>query len=329
MIVSTTLAGPGCEAIIGAALKSVAPLVDYCIVIDTCNNAAAVDAAEQAIGPDKLLYYSFVWDGSFAAARNYALQCAKEARAEFALTIDADERLAQASPDAFVPFDQGDVWLCFDEHRTYAKDRLIRLPLKPGSKWTGRVHEAFIPGEGAVRKIYDGWRFNELPKTKGQLRAKFERDLDQLYFEIYDNPKDARWWFYLGETYKNLDDLERARESFLSCIKRSHWDEERAWCCYRIAEIDSLAGQYDKAVAGCTWALEHHAGFAEAAWLAGWCRYQQGQYRDSIFWSRMAEATAATERKELPRIGFRHLPAYLDGPADVARHAWAQLKGKS
>lgn len=334
MIVSTTLAGPGSEAIIGDALRSVLPIVDRCLILNTSNSSAPTNAAWDAVGMMKVVTSLFDWTGSFADARNFALEFARREGAEYALTIDADERLLDVHPQGWANLPFEDVVMCYDEHRTYAKERLIRLPLKPGAKWVGPVHECFLPGDGAKRVTFDGWRVRELPKTPGQLKAKFERDLVALEKQTEEEPNDPRWWFYLGETLKGLGLQKQAADAFATCIapaergERPHqWDEEAAWCHYRLAEWNALAGRHHDAIRSCLGALQWHPGFAEAAWLAGWCSYQLGSDRNAIYWSRMAKAIAEAEKlPELSRIGFRHLPAYRDGPQSVEDFAWKRLK---
>lgn len=322
MIVSTTISGNS-EAIIGDALKSVIPYVDLCLVVDTGITDNTLKVARETCG-DKLRVLFIDWKNDFAYARNAALEWAESLGADWALTIDTDERLViNETRCSTLEFATSDVILVFDEYRAYAKDRYIRLPRNSADKWVGRVHEAYVTHPGCRKKIAHEVAIKEIPKTPEQLKAKFERDLVILTEMVKETPDDARWWFYLGETEKWLG-MRGAYDSFENCATLTGWDEEEAWANYRLAELHAIDGMYAGAINQCTVALSAHPGFAEAAWLAGWCSYQLGNYRNAVYWARIAKTIVYTE-KELPRIGFRHLPAYCDGPADVERHAWVKL----
>lgn len=325
MIVATCITGNS-EAIIGDAISSVLPVVQKILIINTSNGSAPIDAAWDAVGMMNVIPLVFEWTGSFADARNYALECARREGADWALTIDTDERLIIDSQfDLYKECEDGpiDSFMVYDEARSYAKDRLIRL--QSNAKWRGSVHEALITT--GKRKLTDAWRIRELPKTPVQLKVKFERDIQALSDEIVKDPDDARWFFYAGETYKNLGKIDEALDSYVDAYHKSNWDEEKAWSAYRVGECQAIKSDHLDAIGWCSMALREHPGFAEAAWLAGWCSYQLGNDRNAVYWARIARTIADTE-KEFPRIGFRHLPAYHDGPADVERHAWMRMKGK-
>jgi tetratricopeptide (TPR) repeat protein len=316
MIVATCLVGPGTEHIIGDAIKSIELLVDQIALIGD-------KVPEEAwVCPKKSVYFYLKWPENFAAARNYALTVANEMGADWALMLDTDERLIIYDPVPTWP--EADSILCYDKNRTYARERLIRIPAK--GKWVGATHEAFVLDPGATRAVYGGWRIDELPKTPEQLKRKFERDKVALETMTKENPADVRWWFYQGETEKYLGDYLDAFESFACAGTLSNWDEERAWSRYRQAEIYALGKDYPESIERCLWAQEEHPGFAEAAWLAGWCSYQLGRYQHAVYWARMAKAFAGAEREpQLARIGFRYLPAYHDAPMDLELWAWKRL----
>src|SRR5512139_1327654 len=149
MIVSTTLTGSNAD-VIGDALASVVAQVDRCIVIDTGAKDDTLEVARRVAG-DKLLVREFPWKNDFAAARNFALDAAGAAGAQWAVTVDTDERMV---------FDTGvdlrealaatsaKVLLVGDSYGSYAKERIIRLPTTV--RWAGPTHEALTgqrPGE--------------------------------------------------------------------------------------------------------------------------------------------------------------------------------------
>ncbi|MEO7288819.1 MAG: hypothetical protein ABI140_18055 [Jatrophihabitantaceae bacterium] len=56
---------------------------------------------------------------------------------------------------------------------------------------------------------------------------KWRRDLTALLAAVGRRPRDARAWFYLGETYRGLQQLPRAIDAYLHCA--SLCDGEQAY----------------------------------------------------------------------------------------------------
>lgn len=91
LVVSATLCNGG-EDIIKGALHSVVNWVDLCILLDTGITDNTLQVAKEVAG-DKLLVRNLPWPDSFAAARNAALDAAATTGAQWALILDADERI--------------------------------------------------------------------------------------------------------------------------------------------------------------------------------------------------------------------------------------------
>jgi len=321
MTLSTTLT-PNSESIIGDALRSVLGHVDECMVIDTGITDRTLDIARDVAG-DKLIVRNFPWTGSAADARNFALQCATELGAKWALTLDVDERLhlgPEVSPDS-------DVLLVPHESGSYTKERFIRLPTK--GRWIGPCHECFVLPPGATKTTLRNSTFSELPKTPEQNRAKFERVIKSLTKYAREHPHDPRWFYYLGDAYAFLGKDFEAISAFDACSKLQGWNEESAWACYRHALIQFNRAIYSECIEQCAIGLSRHAGFAELAWLAGFAAYHRGDMDQAIYWSKLAIANGEyTNGPDLSRIGFKEPSALYEAPLNVLRFAYRSL-GKS
>ena len=267
-------------------------------------------------------YYAYKpWVNDFSEMRNYCLQKANETKADWLLLLDSDERLDKYDLNELEAVTEEIALVKMDE--CYLKEKLFKLPTT--AKFVGKTHEA--PLIDGPKNILKNWAIRELPKSEDQLRVKFARDLELLKSEIQANPNDGRWWLYLGETQKNLGDLKGAVESFANSFNRSSWDEQKAWALYRIAECEAVQGRIKEAIGFCTTALAEHPGFAEAAWLAGWCNYQLGAYQKSLYWSRIAKIIASVEER-YPRIGFRNKWAYEEGANEIFQWSLKKLRGE-
>jgi len=326
MIVSTTLTGSNAD-IIGDALASVVAQVDRCLVIDTGARDDTLEVARQAAG-EKLLVREFPWKNDFAAARNFALEAAQAAGAEWAVTVDTDERLL------FDPgFDlhqaltatRARVLLVSDEIRSYAKERIIRLPATV--RWTGPTHEALGGQRAAESEQIAGVRFQELPKSEAALRHKFERDIAILRKYTRQHPREPRWHYYLGASHHDLGQYAAAIDAYRTCAALGGWAEEGAWACYRAAECCCALQRWKEAIDFCARGLAIRPATAELAWLAGHAACKAKRYDDAIAWCNMALVNGLYDGAgaAFPRIGFRHRPALFEGPYDVLRVAFTAL----
>jgi tetratricopeptide (TPR) repeat protein len=318
-IVATMITGNS-EAIAADAAASVVDFVNTICIIDTGITDGTTDAACK-VAKGKLHIETFRWTGDFSSARNAALACATQLGAAWALTIDADERmhfdypsqreLLEALGAAEVP-----VWHVRSKDGGYYKERFIRVPTS--LKWTGRVHECF----GAPhRGILEGCTFSELAKSPESYRRKLERDLPILIQETHDNPTNPRHYYYLGQTLEGLGEYERAISAFEACVALDGWQDEAAWACYTAARCCTSIGEYKKAEEYCARGLTKNPSMAELPWLAGWCCYKRGAYKDANTWSRLAMCLAKENRGGV----FRHVPAWYEGPYDVMRHAYEAM----
>ncbi len=259
----------------------------------------------------------------FAAARNFALDAAARIGADWALTLDTDERIDWRGEDVRATLaSKADVgcWLMFDEAGTYAKERIFRLPAR--ARFAGATHESF-PAYAVGSAVLPRARFRELPKTPAQVRAKFERDVRVLEGWTRDHPDEPRWFYYLGDALHGLGREEEAIEAFRRCAEKRGWNEEAAWACYRAAECYCALERWDHAVDACALGLARHAGLGELAWLAGFACWRKGDADQAIWWSRIAASMSVHSGwgARVPRIGFRHVPGLYEGPWDILRYA--------
>jgi glycosyltransferase involved in cell wall biosynthesis len=326
MIVSTTLTGSNAD-IIGDALASVLPQVDRCIVIDTGAKDTTLEVARQVAG-EKLLLREFPWKNDFAAARNFALEAAQAAGAEWAVTVDTDERMI-FSPGfdfrAALAATPAKVLLVSDQGGIYAKERIIRLPTTV--RWAGPTHEALLGQRTGESEVLAGVRFRELPKDAETLRRKFERDVAVLRKHTKQHPKDPRWHYYLGASHHDLGEYAAAIDAFKLCASLGGWAEEGAWACYRAAECCCSLERWKDAIDFCVRGLAIRPATAELAWLAGQAAYKAKRYEDAIAWSNMALVNGLYDGAggAFPRIGFRNNVALYEGPYEVLRLTFKAL----
>jgi hypothetical protein len=113
------------------------------------------------------------WAHDYGAARQFALDSARKMGADYALTVDPDERLDLASDfrDVIEKHPEADVWILPDRDTGYFKERIIRTSSK--AFWHGKVCE-FLDGRDVAGARLPG-HFWELPKDDSAERRRWER----------------------------------------------------------------------------------------------------------------------------------------------------------
>lgn len=329
MIVSTTLLGRGTAPVVRAAIRSVVMLVDACLVIDTGADPADVEEARLAAG-SKLVLRTWSCPAphfDFAAARNAALELAAELGATWALTLDADERIACPDSGALrreLAATTADTLQAFTG-TAYAKPRLIRLPC-PG-RWRGPNHEGLYGVRLATTHALTFW---EAPRAPGHLDTKWRRNLATLIPFSAERPDEARWHFYLGEAHRALGEHEKAVARYRACASLRGWDEEGGWACYRGASLLCFElGRHEEALELCALGMTRHPGMPELPWIAGIACYRLGRFAHALYWAKLArvhglDATGPARALD-GRIGFREPRALREGPAELELRALSWL----
>ena len=255
MLVSTTLTGNS-EALITDALESVVAWVDRCIVIDTGITDDTLDMARRAVG-DKLVVYQWPWRNDFAAARNYALQTAAQEGAEWALTVDSDERMVfRASFSRNELRTNGDmrVMFAYVMDQSYMKERFLRI--NSGVEWVGVAHEKCKDLPYDMKAATLNVAFTEVPKSHEQFRLKSERDVELLTEYVAQHPGEPRWLYYLGASLQNVQREEEAVPFYLLSAQLSGFREEGIIATFRAVQCLGKLLRWSEAVDLCVHGLQ-------------------------------------------------------------------------
>jgi tetratricopeptide (TPR) repeat protein len=325
-IVATMLSGNS-QDLVTEAVESVYDWVDEIVLIDTGISDQTAERV-RASAKDKFVSIEFPWRNDFAAARNTAMQIAQSRGASWALTVDTDERIDLSAyknrehlMKAFRENTAVTTWMVASRDGSYTKERFIRLPTN--LKWSGRTHEALVGATAEQRMLLPNSCFWETPKSPEAMERKLNRDLEILLEVTRDDPANARWWYYLGQTFEALKQNEEALQAFLKCAKLDGWGEQAAWAAYCAAKCYVHLKQFKEAEEIAAYGLSRDATFPELAWIAGWCAFSRGDHHSAIAWSRMASSIGFLNGDEIhnKRVGLRHLPAWYEAPFDVLRFA--------
>lgn len=299
-IVATVLLGPGSEKTVGDALESVLDCVDEFLLIESGGKEAAWKAALTAIRQRKVTTLcEYVWAGDYGAARQFALDAAKDAGADYALTLDPDERLELAPTfrDTIAAHPEADVWILPDRDTGYFKERIIRTSSK--AFWHGKVCE-FLDGRDVGGARLPG-HFWELEKDEDGERRRYERGVVACTEMIEAGDDCYRWRRHRGTCFMGLGKQPEALADYQAALPMALNTHETAWMRYLICEQLVLTGRPEEARALAAQGLADHAGFVpEFGWILAYTD-QDRNPQNASRWAQMVLLSPA----DRTRVGFR------------------------
>jgi len=221
-------------------LNSVYKMIDYWVIVDTGSTDGTQDIiknffAEKNI-PGELIESE--WKG-FGPSRTEALNAVK-GKAEYIYMIDADDYV------------QGEFKLPpGNEVDSYA----LRLGREEFSWWRNQIFKTDSDWEYVgVLHEYAHCKGKEQPiivKLEGNYRVvartvgarnvgvtpieKYSKDAETLEKALIDEPGNIRYQFYLGQSYFDSQQWEKAITAYMKRVDMGGWNEEIYYSLYRIA----------------------------------------------------------------------------------------------
>jgi glycosyltransferase involved in cell wall biosynthesis len=222
--------------VIRRCLDSVRPLIDRWVIVDTGSTDGTQELIREALKdlPGELHERPWV---DFAHNRTEALELAR-GHADYLLLIDADE-VVEIDPGFAMPRLDADVYSVLVRYAGCSYTR--RMFLRDGVDWRyegvlhehvtapGEVSESGLPGLTLVPR-HDGARARD-PLT-------YRRDALVLENALLREPDNARYVFYLAQSYRDAGDLEMALRWYRRrAAMDGGWNEEAWFSLYQIAQL--------------------------------------------------------------------------------------------
>lgn len=198
------------------------PGVDRALFIDTGCVDNTIQVVKDTINDEiPLTLLEEKWEGH-AHNRSILLERVRETGADYCLMLDADMELVI----------EGDLPpLTEDEYMLPIRDRSLvyPLPLLTSTKkkfWYEGVAHAYLACEEPVHGVL----LNQVALLDhgggGHRPGKIQRDAELLAEAVGKNPADARSWFYLAQSYRDLDQVEKAIAAYKIRASLGGWPEE-------------------------------------------------------------------------------------------------------
>lgn len=307
-------------AVIARCLDSVRHLIDRWVICDTGSvdgTPAQIERLLEGV-PGELHHHEW---RDFGHNRTLLMEAARGA-ADWLLLLDADMTLEVA--DGPLELDASvDAWLIRHEgNLDYAVPRLVR-----GSRpwrFQGATHEYLTSDERTAQR-----RLPELVvhhhADGGSRGDKFERDRALLERAVSEDPTDARSWFYLGQTLRDLGLRDEAVAAYRRRAELGGWAEEVAYAQLQVGLLTSATDP-----AGAAQALhrawETRPTRAEALHALARLHRTQEQHRSARLFAEAGLALSPSDdvlfvHRDVERWGLRFeraIAAYWTGDVELA-----------
>ncbi|HTV41925.1 MAG TPA: glycosyltransferase [Candidatus Sulfotelmatobacter sp.] len=186
-------------------LKSIAPVVDEIVIVDTGSTDGTVEIANQFDA--KISHFSWVDD--FSAARNFSLD---QTTGNWILVLDADEFAGEKLGQQIREFIQGKpaigrlkIVSDFRRNGNVLRSQSFVSRLFPrGARFQGRIHEqvaSSLPRKNLGAELYHDGYLNS---------QKSDRNIKLLSAQLEQDPANAYLQYQLAIEYTSLDRTEDA-----------------------------------------------------------------------------------------------------------------------
>jgi len=226
-------------------LNSVHKLIDYWVIVDTGSTDGTQDIIrkffEEKGIPGEL--HEREWKG-FGKSRTEAIQLAK-GKADYAYMIDADDYIqGEFKIPAGTEIDSFALRLGREEF-SWWRNQIFNL--REDWEYVGILHEyprCVSKSQPLMAKLEGNYRV--VARTIGGRNVgitaieKYSKDAEILETALIDEPDNTRYQFYLGQSYFDSQQFDKAIVAYEKRITMGGWPEEIFYSMYRIAVAKSM-----------------------------------------------------------------------------------------
>jgi tetratricopeptide (TPR) repeat protein len=237
--------------VIRRCLDSVKDLVDHWVIVDTGSTDGTQDLIRTALDGVPGELHERPWK-DFGFNRSEALALARD-KADYSLIIDADEILIRA-PGFRMPELVADAYMTVHQAGESGTSFYLTQIVKNTLPWryVGVLHEVIACDEKHVDEKLEGLVCKGFFDSgrNADPKAKYESDARVLEKALETEPDNARYVFYLAQSYRDSGNLARAIETYRRRASMAGWEEEVWYSLFQVAVLlERQGGDFAPALA--------------------------------------------------------------------------------
>lgn len=231
-------------------LKAVSPYIKYWVIVDTGstdNTKEVINKTMEELGiPGELHERPWV---NFEVNRTESLELAK-GKCDYRWIIDADDTFYPENP-SINPFaglnKDADCYQILYKLNALQYHRAQIVRSDQNWVYKGVLHEYLhledkeITNQAVVPNSYVIADISPL-KRASSLEEKYANDAKILEEALLKEPTNTRYQFYLAQSYRDSEQLEKAVEAYQKRVEMGEWEEEVYYSMYMVAKIKEKMG---------------------------------------------------------------------------------------
>lgn len=225
--------------VIKKSLASVKDIVDYWVIFDTGSTDGTQEIIKEFMREIPGELYERPWV-NFGYNRNEALAAAK-GKGDYVLFMDADEELVFS--DSFtMPYLDKDSYLFTMQQvgKGVEYKRALLVNNRLDWKWEGVLHEVVNCPEARTRELMQGVvALSHTCGFRSKDPQKYLKDAQILEKALEEDPTNARYVYYLAQSYFNVPDYPSALKWYEKRATMGGWDEEVFFSLYCVGMLQT------------------------------------------------------------------------------------------
>ena len=319
-------------AVIARCLKSVLPLIDTWLIVDTGSTDATCNIVHRTLKGVPGALHARPWL-DFAHNRSQAIALAR-ASCDYLLFIDADEVLML--PNAFtLPTLVADAYSATILHGSLRYTRTCLVSTQRNWRYRGVLHE-YLECEGphTVERI-NGFNVLYTPDgARSRNPRKYHDDAAVLEAALLQEPDNLRYMFYLAQSWRDAGESEKALQAYQRRAALTGWDEEDWYAKYQVARLmESTSKAENETINAYLRAYEARPSRAESLMWLGIYFYRRGRWANAKAMLSIAVKIPFTQDKLFiendcyvwRRYDELALSFFYQGAKDQAKRLWEVL----
>jgi len=232
--------------VIRRALDSVMPVISSWCILDTGSTDGTQELIREHLKHLPGQLHEAPWKG-FGTSRTEAIHLA-QGLADYLLFIDADDELVL--PKGFrMPHLQADSYYLEHQQGAMRFQRLDLVACRWPWRYVGVLHE-YVESDGPRQalRLQGPHVLERREGARSRDPEKYLRDAEVLEQALLDEPGNARYAFYLGQSYQDAGLPEEALEAYGRRAMLGGWEEEVYVSLLRIGQLSQDLGRPDPEV---------------------------------------------------------------------------------